>query len=96
MHSELVGAEWRSGPVDCARTFGQRWRGIHPGRGLLIATRSVHTFGFGVDLWVCGLIDMTVVKVRRLSPWRVIWWRGVDANHEFAIEFEPPALGLQI
>jgi hypothetical protein len=48
------------------------------------------------DIWVCGLRNMTIHKVVRLRPRRVIWMRGVDAILELPMDVQPPPLGLYL
>jgi uncharacterized membrane protein (UPF0127 family) len=72
---ELTTADWWSGPLRVAATSRERWRGLRPrplGMGLLLAARSVHSFGMAEPLRVASLdAGGRVRRVAVLPPRRV-------------------------
>lgn len=73
---ELAAGEWSSGPLVEASTFWQRLLGLrgvaHPS-GLLIHTRSVHTFGLRQPIGVVALDKHGfVLTAHWVGPRRVV------------------------
>ncbi len=94
---ELTCPGWNSGPVAVARGFRQRWRGLRPyppDCGLLIRTRSVHTVGMKVPLWIVAIDrEARVISTRFLSPGRI--FIALLARHvlELGTDRAPPRVG---
>jgi hypothetical protein len=90
---ELEGGGWSSGPVRVAASGRRRRIGLRPvpgPHGLVLRTRSIHTFGMRDPLGVVAVDDTgTVLAARSVPPGRV-WtvWRAA------AIIEVPVALGL--
>ncbi|MBN2113328.1 MAG: DUF192 domain-containing protein [Acidimicrobiia bacterium] len=97
---ELAGKGWRSGPVRLARTYRQRWRGLRPrppGRGMLLAARSVHSMGMAVPLRVVSLDAAGQVRrVGLLPPGRLFVDWGASWIVELPVGHRPPAVGMQL
>ena len=94
----LAAGVWRSLPLWLGRTWAERWRGLRPrpdGGGLLLETRSVHTFGMREPLWVASLDACgRVLRVRLLPPGRAF----LDLDARWVLELpasaEPPCPGM--
>ena len=60
---------WRAGPVARVSGVRRRWRGIHgvpPGWGVLLRSRSIHTFGMRAPLGVVTL-DERLEKIEAIT-----------------------------
>jgi len=73
----LAAAGWRSGPLALAETRVERLlgiRGLDPGVGLLLRTRSVHSIGLALPLLIMA-VDLSgrVVCGKMLAPHRVVF-----------------------
>lgn len=94
---EFISTEWSSGPVAVAVTFRDRWRGLRPsptGFGLLLKTRSVHSFGMRTDLLLVGIDGGgTVIDTRTLRPGRIVTLPAVRFILELEGDRSPPASG---
>jgi uncharacterized membrane protein (UPF0127 family) len=88
---------WSSGPVAVAVTFKDRWRGLRPSPadfGLLLKTRSVHSFGMKRDLLLIGLDARgTVIDTRTLRPGRIVTLPTVVFILELNGDRSPPRTG---
>jgi hypothetical protein len=78
---ELIGPDgWRSGPLLVARSWSERLggvRGLPDGWGVLLAARSIHTFGVRSPLAAAGLDRAgTVIWSRAVPPGRVVATRA--------------------
>lgn len=73
---ELRSPGWSSGPVFQPVGFWQRWRGVKalpPDVGLLIRTRSVHTFGLHHPLGVVALSpERCILAADHIRPRQVV------------------------
>lgn len=94
---ELASTEWSSGPVAVAVSFRDRWRGLRPspaGFGLLLKTRSVHSFGMKTDLLLVGIDARgTVIDTRTLRPSRIVTLPKVRFILELDGDRSPPEPG---
>jgi len=94
---EFICPGWSSGPIAVARSFSQRWRGLRPrpdAFGLLLKSRSVHSFGMKATLLVIALDAAGVVlATKALPPGRMLTM--FDARHilELPGDAQPPPLG---
>lgn len=94
---EFISNEWSSGPVAIAVTFSDRWHGLRPtptGFGLLLKTRSVHSFGMKTTLLLVGVDARgAVVRSRTLRPGGI----AIMATARYILELEghrsPPVMG---
>ena len=96
---ELTGGPWRSGPLLVARRPLVRLLGLRavpPGCGLLMRTRSIHTFGRRDPLPAAGIGGDGVLRwARMVPPRRVV----VDLRAAWIAEMPGaalPAPGLQL
>jgi len=95
-----MAAGWRSGPLRVARTRSERFGGLRPrahGRGLLLAARSVHSFGMAEPLRVISLDAFgRVRRVARLLPGRVFFDPGARWVVELPAGRPAPPVGMAL
>jgi hypothetical protein len=96
----LRSREWVSPPLGVARRMAERAagiRGVPPGHGVLMRTRSVHGFGLVAPLGVVAIeSDGRVSDVRVLRPGRVMWLGRVRWVAELPAECPPPRRGSRL
>lgn len=88
------------GPVNDARTFWQRWRGL---KGLpaeasvLIRTRSVHGFGVRTPFRAIGLTSLLQVSATQVvKPGRIARFPGCRYILELPMEVDAPEPGVTL
>jgi hypothetical protein len=96
----VTGPEWSSGPLLWARTHRERRRGLRPrplGRGLLLASRSVHGWGMKEPLRVVSLDAAgRVRRVAFLAPGRVFCDAGARWIIELPVSRPAPQVGMML
>jgi hypothetical protein len=88
------------GPVAVLSGARRRWRGIRgvpPGWGVLLRTRSVHTFGLRAPLGVVSLDDGLVVRRSAIvGPRRVVIDPGATWILELPVTRPLPGVGASL
>lgn len=95
----LESDSWSRGDVAVATTFRNRLRGMNaPGvESVLIATRSVHSFGMISAVQVVGLdADLRVRESRVLNPNRIAYLRGSRFVLELPADADAPEEGARL
>ena len=101
MRSVRLSAEhWPGVVASCADTFQDRLLGIRARdskSAVLLATRSVHSFGLNTPLRLVGLDKgMRVVGTRRLRPNRIAYISGASFILELDEDTTAPRTGTRV